>query len=102
MKSDSLEIYLDQVGTALRRIRLNRNLTQQVVADRSGISLKAVINLESGSGASLRSFLAVCRTFGELGWLESLTPPAGPSPMELLKLSGRAERCRASARRKEA
>jgi len=37
----------------LRRERLQQNLSQQVVAERSGISLTAVKNLESGKDSSL-------------------------------------------------
>jgi len=101
MNSDSIDLLLSKLAEALVRTRLNRNLTQQTVADRSGISLKAVINLESGNGASLKSFLAVCRTFGQIGWIDALTPPEGPSPMELLKLAGRPRRQRASAVKRE-
>lgn len=100
MKSYSTDVLLGKVADALLRVRLNQNLTQQTVADRSGISLKAVVNLESGNGASLKSFLSVCRTLGKLEWLDALTPPEGPSPMELLKLAGRPRRQRASAAKK--
>jgi len=100
MKNYSTDILLVKVADALSQLRLNQNLTQQTVADRSGISLKAVVNLESGNGASLKSFLSVCRTLGKLDWIEELTPPEGPSPMELLKLAGRPRRRRASAVKK--
>ena len=53
MKSCSTDVLLGKVADALLRVRLNQNLTQQTVADRSGISLKAVVNLESARrGAS--------------------------------------------------
>jgi len=96
----STGVLLGKVADALSQLRLNQNLSQQTVAERSGISLKAVVNLESGNGASLKSFLSVCRTLGKLDWIEELTPPEGPSPMELLKLAGRPRRQRASAVKK--
>lgn len=101
MESQSVDVLLSKIADAIRRMRLNHNLTQQTVADRSGLSLKAVVNLESAKGASLRSFLAVCRTFGQLGWIDGMTPPEGPSPMELLKLASRPRRRRASPAGKE-
>jgi len=101
MKSESVEMLLSKLGETMQRIRLNQNLSQHVVAERSGLSLKAVCNLESGSGASLKSFLAICRTLDQLRWMDSLTPPEGPSPMQLLEFSGRPRRQRASAVRKE-
>jgi len=58
----------------LRRERLQQNLGQQVVADRSGISLTAVKNLESGKDASLSTFVRVCRTLGKDDWIMTLGP----------------------------
>lgn len=100
MENYSVEVMLDKLADALQRTRLNQNLSQKTVAERSAVSLKAVVNLESGKGATLRSFLAVCRTYGKLDWVNSITPPEGPSPMELLKLAGRPQRQRASAVKK--
>lgn len=100
MENYSVEVMLDKLADALQRTRLNLNLSQKTVAERSAVSLKAVVNLESGKGATLRSFLAVCRTYGKLDWVNSITPPEGPSPMELLKLAGRTQRQRASAVKK--
>lgn len=101
MVSESIDILLEKLGDSLQRIRLNQNLTQETVAERSGLSYRAILNLETGRGVSLRSFLAVCRTLNQLRWVDSLTPPSGPSPMELLKLSGRPRRQRASSAKRK-
>jgi len=58
----------------LRRERLQLNMAQQVVADRSGISLTAVKNLEGGKDASLSTFVRVCRTLGKDDWIMTLGP----------------------------
>ena len=97
MKSESIDLVLVEVGAALRRLRLQRNLTQQVIADRSGVSFNTVGNLEQGKGASLRSFLAICRTLGKVDWIKTLPPPMGMSPIEMLKRADRPVRQRASA-----
>ena len=65
MRSNSIDLMLSEVGDSIRKLRLQYNLSQGVVAERSGISFGAYRNLESGQGASLRSFLAVCRTLGK-------------------------------------
>jgi len=70
----SIESILTDIGTMLRRERLQQNLGQQVVADRSGISLTAVKNLESGKDASLSTFVRVCRTLGKDDWIMTLGP----------------------------
>ena len=44
-----------ELGRQVRALRLRQDLTQQQVADRAGIALNAVKNLESGKGATLHS-----------------------------------------------
>lgn len=99
MSSKMIDRFLLEIGEDIRKLRLYRNLSQTVVAERSGISFGAYRNLESGKGASLRSFLAVCRTFGKTDWIRTLPPPM-ISPLDILKREGRPVRQRASASRK--
>ena len=49
---------LKVLGENLKASRLADNLSQQVAADRSGISLKAIRNLEAGENASTLSLLS--------------------------------------------
>ena len=97
MKSESIDLLLAEVGASIRQLRLQRNLTQQVVAERSGVSFNTVGNLEQGKGASLRNFLSICRTLGKLDWIKTLPPPMGVSPIEMLKRMDKPMRQRASA-----
>ena len=66
---------LKVLGANLKSSRLAENLSQQTVADRSGISLKAVRNLEAGENSSTLSLLSYCRTIRKIDWLMSLAPP---------------------------
>ena len=100
MESAVIDQMLAEVGDSIRKLRLQRNLSQGVVAERSGISFGAYRNLESGQGVSLRSFLAVCRTLGKTDWMRTLPPPM-VSPMEILRRENRPVRQRASAVRKK-
>ena len=100
MESAVIDQMVAEVGDSIRKLRLQRNLSQGVVAERSGISFGAYRNLESGQGVSLRSFLAVCRTLGKTDWMRTLPPPM-VSPMEILRRENRPERQRASAVRKK-
>lgn len=99
MASESIDMLQARVGEAITAQRLRLNLTRQVVAERSALSLKAVTNLEKGVGASLSTFLAVCRTLGKLDWIDSITPPEGESPLEMWKRLNKPKRQRATARR---
>lgn len=69
------EEMLKVLGENLRAQRLAINMSQQTAADRSGISLKAIRNLESGENASTLSLLSYCRTLGKADWLMTIAPP---------------------------
>ena len=65
---------LKVLGENLRASRLADNLSQQTAAERSGISLKAIRNLEAGENASTLSLLSYCRTLRKTDWLMTLAP----------------------------
>ena len=66
---------LATMGAGLRAARLADNLSQATAAARSGISLKAVRNLEDGKNASTFSLLALCKTLRLTDWIANLSPP---------------------------
>jgi transcriptional regulator with XRE-family HTH domain len=66
---------LEELGRNLREARLADNLSQSVAAERSGISLKAIRNLEDGKNASTASLLALCKTLRRTDWIANLAPP---------------------------
>ena len=66
---------LKEIGESLRERRLRLNLSQAMAAERSGISLKAIRNLEAGRNASTLSLLCYCRTLRKVDWLMQIAPP---------------------------
>ena len=68
------ESMLTQLGVGLRAARLSLNISQQEAAERSGISLKAVRNLEGGANSSTLSLISLCRTLGKTDWLMTIAP----------------------------
>lgn len=83
MTIGSKVILLKRIGNALRERRLRQNMQQRVLAERSGISLTAVKRLENGDGATLGSFVLVCRTLGIDQWIADLEPREEVSPIAL-------------------
>lgn len=71
----TIEEQLKQLGEYVRGHRLAINISQQELAKRSGVSLKVVRNVESGSNSTLESFVAVCRSLRVTDWMASLAPP---------------------------
>lgn len=93
------EALLKELGARLARARLERNLTQEALAQEAGVSKRTVERLESGAVATqLSGFLRVCRVLGFVDALERLIPETVASPMEQLKRQG-AKRQRASGRK---
>ena len=93
-KSDEWEA---ELGRQVRALRLRQDVNQQQLADRAGIALNAVKNLESGKGATLRSLVQALRVLNRVEWLRSLAPAVSISPVQMLK--ARAPRQRASPRK---
>lgn len=81
------ESVAEEVGRRIEQLRLERNLTQQAVADEVGLSRVSYRRLEAGE-AKLVNVIAVLRVLGQLEMLEQAIPDAVFSPMEQLKLQG--------------
>jgi putative transcriptional regulator len=88
---------LRELGQRLKRRRLDKNLTQQSLADRAGLSRTTVSELERGAPAGVLTLVQVLRALGTLDELDAFLPDPGLSPLQLAKLKGR-ERQRASRR----
>ena len=73
-----------RLGAAIRQFRLDAGFDQVELATRANISRSAVQALEAGSGSRLRTLVSTLRALNRLDALDSLTPAAGPSPLELL------------------
>ena len=74
-----------QLGDQLRMLRVRLRLTQDELAASAGLTRKAIVRLENGNGATVRSLLAVVRAIGRIDWIRSLAPAVSISPMELLR-----------------
>ena len=86
-----------ELGKQIRTLRLRLDLDQKQMAERAGIALNAVKNLETGKGTSLHSLIQVLRTLNRTDWLGTLAPTVSISPVQMLKT--KTPRQRASPRR---
>jgi transcriptional regulator with XRE-family HTH domain len=78
--SKELEV---ELGEQLRALRVNRNIDQKTMAERAGVSLRALRNLESGAGTTLRTLVSVVRALGRQDWLLRVGPVATINPLML-------------------
>jgi len=93
MEAIRTSVELEQLlGSRLRELRLLKDLDQNSLAERAGISLNAVKHLESGKGARVNSLIKVLRALERTDWLDTLAPTVSISPMEMLKSGSRGPR----------
>lgn len=83
--SKAIEEWESDLGEQMRALRLRANLDQISLAERAGIGLTAVKNLESGKGASVKTLIKALRALDRADWLTSLAPPVSISPLQMLK-----------------
>jgi transcriptional regulator with XRE-family HTH domain len=91
---------LASIGESIAKERLKRNITQEELAEESGISRSTVRRLEAGESTQLTAFIRILRALDLLAGLELLLPVATASPMQVLENRGKARK-RASSPRSE-
>jgi len=74
-----------ELGQQIRSLRLRKNIHQEGLAERAGVALSALKNLESGKGAALKTFIKILRALERLAWLDTLAPAVSISPLQILK-----------------
>jgi transcriptional regulator with XRE-family HTH domain len=74
----------ERLGERIRALRLSKNLDQAAVAERAGVSLRTVKNLENGRGSSVATLVRVVRALGRSEWFDALQPAVAISPLRML------------------
>lgn len=80
------------LGERIQKERLNQNMTQTELAERTGINRIVLTRLEGGRGCTLGSFIRILRSLGKLEHLDLFLPEPGISPIQLAKLGGHERR----------
>ena len=79
-----------EIGKRLKTYRLKKRLSQQELANQAGVSLFSVAKIEKGKSVTISVLLPVMRVLRLLDNFELLIPEVGISPIEMLKLKGKA------------
>jgi len=93
------EAILTELGGRLTQRRLEFQLTQEMLAEQAGVSKRTVERIEAGATTQMSTMIRILRVLELLDRLETLVPEAGPRPMDLVRLKGKARK-RASGKRK--
>jgi len=75
----------ETLGNRIRALRVSRNLSQAALADKAGISRRALVQLEGGRGSTVYTLICVFKALGLEQQLSSLAPAPTVSPMAMLK-----------------
>lgn len=77
---------LSKIGDKLKANRLKQNITQQSLAEASGVTLSTIKRMERGEIGAFSSLLRVLRVLGLLDFIQPLTEEEKLSPQEYYDL----------------
>jgi len=77
-----------EIGQRIAQLRLEKNLSQQQIADEIGMSRMAYGKIEKGA-AKFENIIAALRALNQLHLVANFIPEATFSPMQQLKLKGK-------------
>jgi transcriptional regulator with XRE-family HTH domain len=89
-----------EVCRRLESVRLMKNISQQDLAKKAGVSRRTISRLENGKGVSFNTLIRVMRALGLTSHLDALVPSVEIRPIERVKQ--KRERKKASSPRKNA
>lgn len=84
----SVELIIMDIGERIARIRLSRNISQEALAEKTGLTRRTLSRLETGQGATLDTLIRVLRGLGLESHLEALLPNPGIQPARRLAGKG--------------
>ncbi len=80
------DMIIKAIGDYIRSVRLERNLTQEQLGDRSGVHRTTIRDLELGKRSTLLTLIQVLRSLDQLQTLKNFKVSKELSPLELAKL----------------
>jgi len=83
--SKSNENVAQEIGKRLKTHRINKRFTQKQLAEKAGVSLFTIAQIEKGKPVSISILLPVLRVLHLLDNMELLIPAPQISPVALLK-----------------
>ena len=72
---------ISEIGRRMKTLRISKNLTQQALAEHSGLNRSTIRDLETGKPLNMLSIIQVFRSLDMLSKLEEILPGAENSPV---------------------
>jgi len=83
------EAIREELGQRLKSERLNRNITQNVLAEKAGISRRTLVGAERGEPFTIDTLISILRELNCLAQISLFLPEPEISPIQLSKLKGK-------------
>jgi putative transcriptional regulator len=81
---------LEILGNRIKQIRLNKNITQQQLANTAGVDRTTIYELENnGRSVSLKTFVQIMRALDKLNDLTPFLAEPEFSPSQIVKMKGK-------------
>lgn len=77
------------LGAQLRQMRINAQMNQQNLSERTGLSRSTITAIENGSGGTIESLVIILRELQKLNVLDAFATAAPISPLAVAKAKGR-------------
>ena len=82
----------NRIGVKMKTVRLKQNMSQDELADKSGVSISTIKRMEDGEVKTLESLIRVLRTLGKLDIFIPLVEEEQLSPNEYYELTNKANK----------
>jgi transcriptional regulator with XRE-family HTH domain len=89
----------EELGQRVKQARLNANFTQEDLVQKTGLSIKAILNAEKGR-SQLQTLISILLALDMIEQLNLFIPPQEISPLQLAKLKGRKRQRASKSKRK--
>jgi transcriptional regulator with XRE-family HTH domain len=87
-----------ELGKSIKQMRINENITQQKLAEKTGLDRVTISRLENGSSATLLTFVQILRALNQLDRLKGLHEEPAISPLMVAEMEAK-HRKRASKKK---
>ena len=82
----------NRIGVKIKTVRLKQNMSQDELADKSGVSISTIKRMEEGKVKTLESLIRILRTLGKLDIFIPLVNEEQLSPNEYYELTNKANK----------
>lgn len=79
----------NRIGVKIKTVRLKQNMSQDELADKSGVSISTIKRMEDGEVKTLESLIRILRTLGKLDIFIPLVEEEQLSPNEYYELTNK-------------